>query len=369
MNDERSPNRVRELREARAMSQVALAAAAKLTRQSMGAIEAGRATPAVDVALRIARALDCQVEELFGSGPIEARVWAEPSAPAMAGRAALAQIAGRWVAYPLLREGMRTSADGLVAQCSKDRVEIEPLRPAVEARDNLVIMGCALALGLLTERLNARTGAGRFLWMPCSSTRALDALALGHTHVAGMHLIDARSGEANVVDVRRRATKHALSVITLGRWEAGLLLAPGNPKKIRGAAELGRRGVRVVTREAGSGALRLLQRELQRAGLPAELGRSAVICATGHLEVAQAISIGAGDAGIATRDAALAYGLDFVPLAEERYDLVVSRSELADPRMQRLLDTMTTAAFRRELGAVGYDVRTCGERVADVTTA
>jgi molybdate-binding protein len=85
--------------------------------------------------------------------------------------------------------------------------------------------------------------------------------------------------------------------------------------------------------------------------------------------VAHAIAIGAGDVGIATRDAALAFGLDFVPLAEERYDLVVSRAELADPRMQRLLDTMTTAAFRRELVALGYDVRACGDRVAELGAA
>jgi putative molybdopterin biosynthesis protein len=367
MTVNRGTNRVRELREARGVSQIALAASSQLTRQSVGAIEAGRAMPAVDVALRIARALDCQVEELFGVAPLEQRVWAEPTATAMQGRAALAHIAGRWVAYPLEREGIRLSADGVVSARRAGSVEIEPVRPGAESRENLMLMGCSLALGLLADRLNTRSGAGHFVWFPRSSTHALEALSRRHTHIAGVHLVDAKTGEANLTDVRRHASN--VAVITLGRWEAGLVLAPGNPKRVRSAADLGRSGLRMVAREAGSGALRLLERELKRAGLSTRLARDAAVRAGGHIEVAQAIALGAADVGVATRDAALAFGLDFVPLAEERYDVVVPRAELADPRLQRLLDTMTTAAYRRELSALGYDVQACGDRVADIGSA
>lgn len=363
----RTSNRVREMREARGVSQVALAASVQLSRQSVGAIEAGRATPAVDVALRIARALDCPIEELFGATPPEARVWAEPAAEASSGRVALAHIAGRWVAYPLARDGLRTSADGLVCARVGRQLEIDALRASHEARENVSVTGCAPALGLLCDRLNARSGAGRFLWFSGSSTRALDTLERAQTHVAGVHLTDPETGEANLAEVRRRAKDQRLCVITLARWEAGLIVAAGNPRQIRGAADLARTGLRIVTREAGSGAQQLLSRELRRAGCPLDLERAATLCAPGHLEVAQAIALGAADVGIATRDAALAFGLDLVPLAEERYDLVVAQSELADPRLQRLLDTMTTSAYRRELSALGYDVRACGERVAELS--
>ena len=364
------PNRVRAVREACGLSQVELAAAAMLSRQSVGAIEAGRAMPAVDVALRLARALDCRVEDLFAAPASEVRLEAEPATPMQAGRVALAHVGGRWVAYPLTGEAMRLAADAIVAgPCARrGRVEVELVRPRAEAQDNLVVMGCAAALGVLADRLSARAGAGRCVWLPRSSTQALAALAAQHTHVAGVHLVDARTGEANVPDVRKH-TGAALVLITLARWEAGLLLAPGNPRKIRGAVDLGRRGLRLVAREAGSGARRLLERELQRAGLPVAQAGAAPVRASGHLEVAQAIASGAGEVGVATRDAALAFGLEFVPLAEERYDLAIPRALLAEPRLQRFLDAMTSAAFRRELASLGYDLRGCGDRVAELEAA
>ncbi|MCY1005188.1 helix-turn-helix domain-containing protein [Nannocystis pusilla] len=367
---ESEPNRVRAVREARGLSQSELAAAASLSRQSVGAIEAGRATPAVDVALRLARALDCRVEELFALADAELRVEAEPVGPVQAGRVALAHLGGRWVTYPLAGEAMRLAADAIVAEPPKrrGRVQVELVRPRAEAQDNLIVMGCAAALGVLADRLSGRAGAGRVMWLPRSSTQALAALAAEHTHVAGVHLIDGRTGEANVPDVRKHAAG-AIVLITLARWEAGLLLAPGNPRKIRGAADLGRRGLRLVARETGSGSRRLLERELLRAGLSAALAGAAPVRASGHLEVAQAIASGAGEVGVATRDAAIAFGLEFVPLAEERYDLAIPRALLADPRLERFLDAMTSAAFRRELSSLGYDVRGCGDRVAELDAA
>lgn len=361
-------NRVREQREVRGLSQVALAEGASLTRQSIGAIEAGRAMPAVDVALRIARVLDCNVEELFGSSQ-EARLHAESSAPKLAGRVALAQIAGRWVAHSLAEDGVRIAADGVVAERKQSKVEVELLRSPLEASDNVVVMGCATGLGLLTDRLNSRPGAGRFLWLPRSSTVALDALVKGHTHVAGVHLMDAKTGEANVADVRRALSKDPVVLISLARWEAGLLLREGDRQRIRGAKDLGRPGVRLVAREAGAGAQRLLEREVRAAGYPLELARKAHLRVNGHLDVARVVALGAADTGVATRDAAMAFGLDFVPLAEERFDLALPLAGLADARISRLLDVLVSGSFRRELSGLGYDVSCAGERVAEVRAA
>lgn len=366
---ETTGNRVRERREARGMAQVALAAAANLSRQGLGAIEAGRATPSVDVALRLAQALDATVEELFGDPGAEPAVLTEPVGPPTSGRVALAQVGGRWVAYPLAGAAARASADGLARPTPDGRLEVEPVRPTSESRDNLVIMGCAPALGLLADRLSSRAGPGRFLWLPYSSTKALECLARRQAHVAGVHLVDGRTGAANVVDVRRHVGAEAVQVVTLARWEVGLLTAPGNPKRLHTAADLGRRGLRLVTREPGSGARRLLDRALREAGLPDLLARGSSLQATGHLEVAHVIALGAADVGLATADAALAFGLHFVPLTEERYDLVLPAALLGDVRLERLLDVMTSSAFGRELAALGYDVRSCGERVAEIPAA
>jgi molybdate-binding protein/transcriptional regulator with XRE-family HTH domain len=356
-------NRARLLREERGLSQLELAESARISRQSLSAIEAGRSRPSVDVALRIARALDASVEELFAPAPAASLV-TEPADAKSAGRVAVASVAGRWVSYRLDGD-LRTSADGIVRTATARRAEVEPMRSTAELSNNLVVMGCAAALGLLVDRLNSRAGAGRFLWLPRSSTNALEELAAARTHVAGVHLTDPKSGDANVPDVRRHVGEKALVLVTLAHWEAGLVVARGNPKKIVSAADLGRRGLRLVVREKGSGARRLLEGELRRAGTRAALDGAALLAA-GHLEVARAIALGAADTGVATRDAALAFGHDFIPLASERYDLVLPLDALADPRMDRLLDMLSTASFRSELVALGYDVTKTGARAAEI---
>ncbi|HKP62914.1 MAG TPA: substrate-binding domain-containing protein [Polyangiales bacterium] len=364
-------NRVRELRELRGFTQHALAQAAGLSRQSVNAIEAGRAMPAVDVALRIARALECSIEELFDQAGAPAALSAIAAAGTSgAGRVVLAQIGGRWVSHRLESAAtFRACADGLATRARGNQVEVEPLRSPERARDNLLISGCAAGLGLLADRLNTRRGPGRFVWLPRSSTVALEELARGLTHVAGVHLTDPRTGEANIADVRRIGCERARVVIAFARWEVGLVAARRNPKSIRGIADLGRRGVQLVVREPGSGARRLLEQQIRAAELSLDLVRNARACAYGHLEVAHAVSLGAADTGVATRDAAIAYDLDFVPLVQERFDLAVRADELADPRLQRLFDLLTSRSFRRELASVGYDVEPSGDRVAQIDAA
>lgn len=360
----RESNRVRRVREERGVSQGRLAELVSLSRQSVGAIEAGRAVPGVDVALRIAGALGCRVEELFGA-PHEAIEMAS-AVPGSLGRVALAHVGGRWVSLPLGGDGLRLSADGFVVSTRGAAVIVEPMRPLADAAQNLVVMGCAAALGLLADRLNGR-GIGRLLWFASSSGAALAALARGETHVAGVHLADTGSGDANVADVRRLGARDALTLVTLARWEAGLVTR-GGAEGARSVADLAHPGVRLVGREGGAGAQRLLERELRATGLPVTLADTP-LRAPGHLEVARAVVMGAADVGVATRDAAMAFGLRFLPLAEERYDLVLPRSLLTDGRVERLLDALVSAPVRRELSALGYDLAETGRRVADVEAA
>jgi molybdate-binding protein/DNA-binding XRE family transcriptional regulator len=362
-------NRVRNLRESRGLSQIALAQTVGLTRQSIHAIENGKAIPAVDIALRLSTALDCPVEALFGGLETAHSLTVEPVGRHRAGRVALAHISGRWLSYPLDRDGIFRAADAIALRKAGALMEVEPLRRTSEARENLIVIGCAPALGLLADRLNAHAGAGRFLWLARSSATALEALARRQAHLAGIHLVDAKSGEANVPYVRRHVRDRAVVLITLARWEAGIVLASGNPKDIIDVSGLARKGVRLVAREPGSGARMLLERELKRADLPVRIAAEASAHASGHLEVAQAIAMGAADAGIATRDAAMAFELAFVPLAEERYDLVVPRDELDDARVSRWFDAMTAAPFRREISSLGYDAAHAGERVAEIVAA
>jgi molybdate-binding protein len=119
-------------------------------------------------------------------------------------------------------------------------------------------------------------------------------------------------------------------------------------------------------REPDSGAQQLLEKELKASGIADAATRSAALRAGGHLEVARAIAMNAADVGVATRDAAITLGLRFLPLTEERYDLVLRKEHASDPRIARFFDGLATREVRIELDALGYDLSAAGAHVADV---
>lgn len=359
--------RVREVRLARGMSQQALAAEVGLSRQALSAVEAGRSVPGTDVALRLAQALETRVEALFGPPAGAARVQARVATGVPAGprsRVLLSQVDGAWVAHPLGERGPEAvqAADGVVTQVVGGQAQVELLAGTAAARDRLVVMGCAPALGLLASRLAAPARRVPLAWVHGTSAQALDALEKGEVHLAGIHLRDARSGRFNLPQVQRRFAARKMLLVTFASWEQGLVVAPGNPLGLKKVEDLARPRIRVVQREPGSGASKLLEQLLSRAGAPALKGPA--LLARGHLEVAQAVAHGAADVGIAIQSVALAWGLDFVPLSAERFDLVFPEALASDERVERLIDELGSSAFRRELGSVGgYETGESGQVV------
>jgi molybdate-binding protein len=153
-------------------------------------------------------------------------------------------------------------------------------------------------------------------------------------------------------------------VVTFAHWEEGFLVSPRNPKKIRSVGDLARKGIRVVNRERGSGARRLLDRQLDRAGIPARRVTGYGNEARSHLDVARLVAAGVADVGIAVRAAAKIYGVDFISLERERYDLIIPRIYYELPTLAILLDTIVGQPFRSELEAMGgYDTRDTGQIV------
>jgi molybdate-binding protein/DNA-binding XRE family transcriptional regulator len=349
--------RVRSRREQLELPQQELAAIVGLSRQALGAIEAGRSVPSVDVAVRVASALGVTVEALFG----EDGSWSVPldrHHAALAGRCVVAMCQGRWIAHALGDREHDVACDS-VAVPGRRRIKL--LRPPAVARENVLIMGCAPALGILGDRLNTDRGPGRFVWLPNRSSIGLDALIAGRTHIAGLHLTDDQGREANTTRVRRLPSWLSVTLITLGHWEVGLLVGKGNPKRISRASDVARRGVRLANREKGASPRRVLERRLKAEGAkPPPDG----LTVSGHRDVARVIAAGAADVGPAVRDVAIAFHLDFVPFGVERFDLALPTEMLSAPEVRRLLDMLTSARARAELSALGYDVRETGNRVA-----
>jgi putative molybdopterin biosynthesis protein len=196
---------------------------------------------------------------------------------------------------------------------------------------------------------------------------ALKTLARGHAHVAGAHLFDEEAGEYNVPFVRRVFGGRPMVVVTFAHLEEGFAVARGNPLRIRKPEDIARPEIRFVNREPGAGARRLLDRLLRKARIPASAIEGYDRLLSGHLQVAQAVAMGAADAGVVARSAAVAHGLDFVPLSEERFDLVFPKEWSADPRAGRIVETLEGKPFRRELASLGgYETRKSGHLVTEL---
>ncbi len=351
---------VRDLRQRAGWKQQELAARIGVSRQALSAIEAGETVPSTTLALELARALDCRVEDLFaledGGRNIEATLVAERLSSGR--RLALGLVAGRWLAHPLEGEPL-VPADAIEAGPGRSgRVCVEPLRDRETLQTNLLVAGCDPALGLLAGHLGQGVRPLRLHWFERASGAALEGLARGEVHLAGAHLHD------NVAAARARSGDRPMVLVNVASWEQGLVVAPGNPKRIRTAADLAR--VRVVTREVGAGARELLERLLKEVKVRHSTLRI-VATAGGHQAVARLVAAGSADVGVATRAAAVSSGMDFVPLAVARFDLVIPTALVADPRVQRLIETLASLRFRRELGAVpGYETGRTGATVAEV---
>ncbi len=158
-----------------------------------------------------------------------------------------------------------------------------------------------------------------------SSKLALSWLSEGKVHIAGSHLEDPHTGEFNLPFIRKVFPGGDFTVVTFARWEEGLVVAPQNPKEIRKIEDLARKNVRIVNREPGSGSRALLDKCLAKAGIDAYRIQGYERVAYGHLAAAYCVVSREADVCIATRSAAQTFGLDFIPLHSERYDLVMRK--------------------------------------------
>ena len=201
-----------------------------------------------------------------------------------------------------------------------------------------------------------------FAWWPCASSEAL-GLAAGAGARAGAHL-RGTSGDYNTGPATELLPLGA-EVIGFCSWREGLVLRPELTGRVAGLRDVARAGLRLVNREPGSEARRVLDRELAALGIEAGELSGYETQATGHLHVAAAIAAGLADAGVASEPAALAYGLAFIPLAAERFDLVIPADRAGSREVQGLLKVLSSRWLHDQLASLpGYDPARCGEHIA-----
>jgi molybdate-binding protein/DNA-binding XRE family transcriptional regulator len=363
---------LRDLRTAQGLSAADLAKRAGVSRQTIYAIEDGSFVPNTAVALRLARILDVEVEQIFAldeppgaADAVDAQLLSGDSGSVREGQLVrLCRVQERLIAAPVPAfPAYLPTADGVVWGEPGRRVAVKAVSDRSHKRAHLLVAGCDPAISLLADELNS--SEMEIIGIPCSSRRALKWLQEGGVHAAGSHLLDSASGHYNVPMVKRLFPRGDVRIVTFATWEQGLVIGRGNPKGIRGVADIARKGVTIINREKGSGSRDLLEKGLHKAGVEATRIAGYDTLATGHLAAAYAVASGAADCCIANRSAARCFGLDFIPLAVERFDLSFSKASLGLRPAKALLNLLNGSSLKQKLAAIaGYDTAHTGEVLA-----
>jgi len=291
-------------------------------------------------------------------------------------RVRVGRVGGQLVATPLPRgAGVLTSlvrADGLLVVPAKleghhagEEVTVRLLRGVGEIERTIVVTGSHdLVLDLAASALRERDPRVTLASSNVGSLGGLTALSDGLCHVAGSHLLDPATGEYTLPYLDKLLPGRDVAVVRLVHRDQGLIVASGNPTGTTGIEDVGRRGLRYVNRQRGAGTRMLLDHELARHGIEPEAVDGYRREEHTHLAVAAAVAAGRADCGMGVLAAARAFGLDFVPVAREPYDLVLLKDSIEDQLLAPLWSLLESAEFRRaveELG--GYDTSETGRRI------
>jgi len=280
-------------------------------------------------------------------------------------RVRVGRVGEKFVASPLSRgsgvissfmkaDGILEVPQGVEGYEKGSAVSVRLLRPLEALEHTLVAIGSHDPL--LDEAADLLHRADPSLYMSSAhvgSMGGLMAVRRGEAHVAGTHLLDERDGSYNISFINKHFPNGGVRLVECVGRTQGLMLQAGNPKQIRGVRDLASRGVRYVNRQKGSGtrilADYLCRKENLDTGTIYGYDREEFT----HTAVAAQIASDTADAGMGIYSAAKLYGLDFLPVCEEQYDLLIPDSAWETPMVQRLLEVLRSREFRERVDALG----------------
>lgn len=292
-------------------------------------------------------------------------------------RVAVARVGERLLAAPVSRgAGVITSlvqADGIVkvprgsqGLPAGEKVKVRLYRALSEIERTILAIGSHdITLDVMEQFLAAKVR--RLASANVGSLGGLVALRRGEAHFAGSHLLDPESGEYNISYIRQYLPDVPVRVVALVGREQGLLVSRGNPKGIQSLGDLSNPEIQFVNRQRGAGTRVLLDYHLGKIGLAPESVRGYSQEEFTHLSVAAAIASGRADCGLGIAAAAQALDLDFVPLFQERYDLVVPKIYAESELLSPLWQLLAKPEFQKMVSQLpGYDVKMMGTIIAEL---
>ncbi|MBN1571956.1 MAG: molybdopterin biosynthesis protein [Deltaproteobacteria bacterium] len=288
-------------------------------------------------------------------------------------RVRLSSVDGRLIASPLPRGAgnitTMVKADGIVkiealseGLMKGDSITAFILRRKDEIEGGILAVGSHdISLDLLSGDLSLHFPGYSLASVNVGSLGGITALRNGECHLAGSHLLDPDTGDYNIWAVKKYMKEMPVSIITLAHRTQGLIIQKGNPQGISKIEDLKREGVVFANRQRGSGTRILLDYHLKRFGIdPAEIEGYDREDFT-HMNVAVRVLSGRASCGLGIAAAAAALDLDFIPIDEERYDLIIPLKYLEDKRIQALVEVIRRDDFKTKIRALsGYDTRDTG---------
>lgn len=292
-------------------------------------------------------------------------------------RVKLGRVSGRVMATPLGRGAgavmSLVRADGIVRIPAESEgigagqdVDVELIRPIREIDNTIVCIGSHdNALDILADHLKKKHPTMSFSSAHVGSVAGLLALKRGESHMAGTHLLDEETGEYNAAYIKRLLPPGRTVLVNFLYRDQGFIVPRGNPKNIRGFLDLTRKDVVFVNRQAGSGTRLLTDLHLRRLGIDRGDVNGYEREEYTHMAVAAAVLSNTADTGLGVLSAARALGMDFVPVARERYDLAIPLEFYDTPLLAPLLRIIREdPAFRARISSMGgYDVSDMGKEI------
>ena len=291
-------------------------------------------------------------------------------------RVTVGHVGDKLLAAPLSRgAGVITSlvqADGLAiiprgvqGMEAGEQVNVLLYRSKAEIEHTIFCIGSHdLTLDLISQFLASHDR--RLTSTNVGSQGGLVALRRGEAHLAGSHLLNPNTGEYNISYIRQYLPNIPVKVVVLVGRQQGMLIRRGNPKNVKSLEDLPRTDVRFMNRQRGAGTRVLLDYHLKRLGINPEhivgYGEEEYT----HLGVAAAIVSGRADCGLGIAAAAQALDLDFIPLFQERYDLVIPKQFAGTELLAPLFNLLTDPDFREAVSQLpGYDVSRMGTLILE----
>lgn len=291
-------------------------------------------------------------------------------------RVVVGKVGNKLLAAPLSRgAGVITSlvqADGLAlipsgtqGAESGEKIQVRLYRSKAEIERTIFAIGSHdLTLDLMAQFLSER--GRRLVSANVGSQGGLVALQRGEAHLAGSHLLDPKTGEYNITYIRQYMPDISVKIVALIGREQGLIVAKANPKGIKSLEDLARPGIQFVNRQRGAGTRVLLDYHLKSMTIPSDSIAGYDQEEYTHLGVAASVASGRADCGLGIAAAAQALDLDFVPLFQERYDLVIPKEFADDRLLAPLFDLLADSAFRKAVSELpGYDVSVMGTLILE----